>query len=183
LFFYRNFVAGMKCVEKWSTTCLSLRGQMELESSIAGALHTYSSLCTDFNFQSKLVKNANCYRRVSSYWDDCTSKFINFLKKIDYSKNGLALCWYVYNMNLFISLKTRENFRFKADILPFVLTAFACGTFNVWQMQESLFAHRLLRAFCKTWPNHWCKRRYLPTTRPSAKMWITETALGLVPLS
>ncbi|XP_069956581.1 uncharacterized protein [Cherax quadricarinatus] len=71
----RAFKGGMKCVDRYTSSCLSWGERLELDQNLRGARGFLAFLCDDPVFQKEYLSHGPCLRDVSDDWERCLSQF------------------------------------------------------------------------------------------------------------
>ncbi|CAG7714171.1 unnamed protein product [Allacma fusca] len=84
----------MACVHSWSKRCLGEEARKKILESVRGAHETFAFLCKDSTFRREFLSHSSCYKKISTYWDDCAHRFISTLKTLrpSHYENPANLC-------------------------------------------------------------------------------------------
>ncbi|XP_065207234.1 uncharacterized protein LOC135836368 [Planococcus citri] len=83
----KAFKTGMKCVDDYSSSCLSNEQKKSIENNVMGAKYTFKFLCDDARFQTEYLKYTTCLRGIKDNWNACANQFVALVKEEFARKN------------------------------------------------------------------------------------------------
>ncbi|XP_042220437.1 uncharacterized protein LOC121865189 [Homarus americanus] len=76
----RAFKGGMRCVDHYTSSCLTTTERTELDQNLRGARSFLAFLCDDPIFRKEYLSHGACLRDVSDDWERCLNHFKSLVR-------------------------------------------------------------------------------------------------------